>query len=156
MREFKRYFHYVVFGDNHVPFVNSYNQGEQYMGTFVGYDRRMQILNPGAFIRRTRGELELSTRAYLLQSQKVVKLEVPKATATAGEMGRNAENRGTVNEPDNLHVASFASLPSFLSERDGTSIVPDISAQYRQYISTLIAPSKVHKKLEEITGITSH
>ena len=156
MREFKRYFHYVVFGDNHVPFVNSYNQGEQYMGTFIESDRRMQILNPGTFIRRTRGELELSTRAYLLQSQKVVKLEVPKATATAGEMGRNAENRGTVDEPDNLHVASFASLPSFLSETDGTSIVPDISAQYRQYVSTLIAPSEVHKKLEEITGITPH
>jgi UDP-2,3-diacylglucosamine pyrophosphatase LpxH len=155
MREFKRYFHYTVFGDNHVPFVNSYNQGEQYMGGFVECDRRMQVLNPGAFIRRTRGDLELSTCAYLLQSRTAVKLEVPKATATAGEMRGNVESRATMDEPENLHVASFASLPSFLSD-DGTSIVPDIAAQYRRYVSTLHAPAEVHKKLEDITGITPH
>ena len=61
-----------------------------------------------------------------------------------------------MNEPDNLHVASFASLPSFLSEADGTSIVPDIAAQYRRYVSTLHAPLDVQKKLEEITGIAPH
>jgi len=147
-----------VFGDNHVPFVNSYNQSSQYMGAFMNCDRRIQILNPGSFFRRTRGELELSTRAYVLQSQVAVKLEVPRATATAGEIRGNVDPmRGTAeDEPGNQQVASFASLPSFLSAADESGIIPDIAAQYRQYISTLHAPQSVHRKLEDITGITAH
>ena len=159
MREFKHFFHYAVFGDNHAPFVSSYNQSAQHMGVFAGSDRKIQILNPGSFMRRTRGELELSTRAYVLQSRTAVKLNVPTDIARNGELRGNVDAKmaAAENEPEGYAVSAFASLPSFMSASvDGVYVVPDMEAQYRQYISTLCASESVCAKLAEITGIASY
>jgi UDP-2,3-diacylglucosamine pyrophosphatase LpxH len=148
IKQFKPYFHYAIFGDNHTPFVTCYNAREG----------KVHVINPGSYLRRNRGDLELAPRAYLIQTRGATKAEVPKAIATAGETRGTVDTReSTEGDPDCTLVASFAQLPSFLSDSsDETYIAPDIESQYRRYISTLHAPDEVHKKLEGITGITSH
>jgi UDP-2,3-diacylglucosamine pyrophosphatase LpxH len=149
MKQFNHYFHYAVFGDNHVPFESFYN----------AIQGKIHVLNPGGFIRRTRSDLDLVPRAYLLQLRGAAKVEVPTDIARAGETRGTVDAREcvAVGEPEISVVSAFASLPSFLSESsDGTYVVPDITTLYRQYVSTLSVPEVVHKKLAEITGLSPH
>ena len=159
MRDFRHYFHYTVFGDNHVPFEYVYNQVPEYMGVFADFGRKMHVLNPGSFIRRNKGDLELTTRAYVLQSRGIVKLDVPTDIARSGEVRGNTDaKRAAVDEPEGLQAnAAFASLSSFFSEtEDGVYVAPDIQAQYRQYVSVIQPSENVQVKLNEITGIVPH